>query len=102
MKVSYRRYQEQNSEKLRSLSKNDTKEFWNTLNNFSGRKKENADIPIETFYDYFKNLNEDMRDENDIVCNDMFENPVYDKILNGSITESEIIDAICNKKSKKW
>ena len=45
MKVSYRKYQE----KLRSLSKNDTKEFWNSLSNFSGRKKENADIPIEIF-----------------------------------------------------
>ena len=49
------------AEKLTSLSKNDTKEFWNTLSNFSGRKKENADIPIA----YFKNLNEEMQDEND-------------------------------------
>ena len=40
-------------------------EFWNTLNNFSGRKTENADILIETFYDYFKNLTEDMQNEND-------------------------------------
>ena len=49
------------TEKLKSLSKNDTNELWNTLNNFSGRKKENADIPIA----YFKNLNEEMQDEND-------------------------------------
>ena len=66
----------------------------------SGRKKENADISIETFYDYFKNLNEDMQGEDDIVFNDMCENPVYDIILNGSITESEIIDVI--KKFKTW
>ena len=33
-------------------------------------------------------------DEDDIVFNDMCENSVYDMILNGSITESEIIDAI--------
>jgi len=39
-----------------------------------------------------------MQDENDIVFNDMFENPVYDMILNGPITESEIIDAIKNLK----
>jgi hypothetical protein len=45
VKASYRRYQE----KLSNLSKNDTKEFWNSLSNFSGRKKENADIPIEIF-----------------------------------------------------
>jgi len=39
-----------------------------------------------------------MQDENDIVFKDMFEHPVYDMILNGSITESEIIDAIKNLK----
>jgi hypothetical protein len=33
-------------------------------------------------------------DEDDIVFNDMCENSVYDMILNGSITESGIIDAI--------
>ena len=78
------------AEKLTSLSKNDTKEFWNTLSNFSGRKKENADIPIETFYKYLKNLNEEMQDENDeddILFWMTYENPVYDMILNGSITK---------------
>jgi len=39
-----------------------------------------------------------MQDENYIVFNDMFEHPVYDMILNVSITESEIIDAIKNLK----
>ena len=45
-----------------------------------------------------------MQDENgvdDIVFNGMCENPVYDMILNGSITESEIIDAIKNLKIGK-
>jgi hypothetical protein len=37
---------------------------------------------------------QDENDEEDIVFNDMCENSVYDMILNGSITESEIIDAI--------
>ena len=32
--------------------------------------------------------------EDNIVLNDMCQNPVYNMILNGSITESEIIDAI--------
>ena len=42
-----------------------------------------------------------MQDENDIVFNDMCGNPVYDMMLNGSITESEIIDAITNLKNGK-
>jgi hypothetical protein len=41
-----------------------------------------------------------MQGEDDIVFNDMCENPVYDIILNGSITKSEIIDVI--KKFKNW
>ena len=44
---------------------------------------------------------QDENDEDDIVFNDMCENPVYDMILNGSITESEIIDAIKNLKNGK-
>ena len=39
--------------------------------------------------------------KDDIVFNNMCENPVYDMILNGSITESEIIDAIQNLKNGK-
>ena len=38
-------------------------------------------------------------DEDHIVLNNMCQNPVYDMILNGSITESEIIDAIKNGKA---
>ena len=38
-------------------------------------------------------------DEDNIVLNDMCQNPVYDMILNESITESEIIDAIKNGKA---
>ena len=38
-------------------------------------------------------------DEDNIVLNDMCQNPVYNMILNGSITESEIIDAIKNGKA---
>ena len=44
---------------------------------------------------------QDENDEDDIVFNDNCENPVYDMILNGSITESEIIDAIKNLKHGK-
>ena len=42
---------------------------------------------------------QDQNDEDDIVFSDICENPVYDMILNRSITESEIIDAIKNGKA---
>ena len=44
---------------------------------------------------------QDENNEDDIVFNDMCENPVYDMIVNGPITESEIIDAIKNLKNGK-
>ena len=53
-------------------------------------KKKKSDIPIETFYKYLKNLNEEMQDENDeddILFWMTYENPVYGMILNGSITK---------------
>ena len=42
---------------------------------------------------------QDENNEDDIVFNDMCENPIYDMIVNGPITESEIIDAIKNGKA---
>ena len=44
---------------------------------------------------------QDENNEDDIVFNDMCENPIYDMIVNGPITESEIIDAIKNLKNGK-
>jgi hypothetical protein len=56
-------------------------------------------IIIETFYDYFKKLNsgtsdEDVNDHDEININQICDNPVYDEILNGKITELEITEAI--------
>ena len=59
---------------------------------------------IDTFYEYFKNLNNYEEDYDEIgidhssVCN----NPIYDEILNLEITEKLIVDAskgLTNSKS---
>ena len=58
MNSSFKKFQENNAAKLRKASTNDTKKLWKILNNINGCKKENIDIPIDTLYEYFKNLNE--------------------------------------------
>ena len=42
---------------VRSLSKSDTKAFWNTLHKYSTNKKDNPDIDLENFFEYLKKLN---------------------------------------------
>ena len=64
------------------------------------------DIPIDTLYDYFKTINANTNlgtdDEIDgIKINELCENLLYDNILNGAISESEISETIRkNKKTK--
>ena len=78
---------------------NDPKAFWNTLNKFSTNSHKTHDIPIDTLYDYFKTINANTNlgadDEVDgININELCENPLYDNILNGVISESEISETI--------
>ena len=54
---------------------------------------------VEIFYDYFKKLN--AGDEDEININEICDNPVYDEILNGKITELEITEAIRELKNNK-
>jgi phage host-nuclease inhibitor protein Gam len=97
LNANYQKYTEKCSDELRSLSKTNTKAFWKTVHKFSNRKKEDPSVEIETFYDYFKKLNagdEDVNDHDEININEICDNPVYDEILNGKITELEITEAI--------
>ena len=100
---SFRLYQEKCSEELRSHSKHDTKAFWRTIKKYSGSTKRNPPIPIDTFYEYFKSLNDadDADDDNDVDLHQICENPLYDVMLNSEIAETEILDAIKNLKNSK-
>ena len=76
------------------------------LNTFSTNNSKTHDIPIDTLYDYFKtinaNTNLDTDDEIDgIDINELCENPLYDHILNGVISESEISETITKLKNNK-
>ena len=101
LNTSYQKYKEKCASELRALSNNDTKGFWKTLKKYSGNRKETPPVDIDTFFEYFKNLNfceEEYSDINiDEVCND----PMYNEMLNGIITEKEVLDAIKGLKNNK-
>ena len=93
VQTNYDRYQKQTQ-----------KHFGKQVHKFSNRKKEDPSVEIETFYDYFKKLNagdEDVNDHEEININDICNNPVYDEILNGKITELEMTEAIRELKNNK-
>ena len=58
-------YQLQLENKLRNTSKYNGKDFWKMLNRFAKNKKDDqSNIFIETLYDYFKNLNTNIDNDN--------------------------------------
>ena len=63
-------------------------------------KKENVDIPVDTLYEYFKNLNE-KDDEAGTFLDNICDNQIYDDILNGDIIEDEVLNAIKKLKNGK-
>ena len=100
MNISFEKIQENNAPKLREASKNDTNKMWKILNNMNGCKKEKVDIPIDTLYEYFKDVNEN-DDEEGTFLHNICNNQIYDDILNGDITEDEVLNAIKNLKNDK-
>ena len=69
----------------------------------NGCKKENVDIPVNTLYEYLKKLNEndENNDEAGTFLDNICDNQIYDDILNGDITEDEVLNAIKNLKNGK-
>jgi len=47
---------------LRNLRKSNSKEYWKILN--IGKTKTEPNIPIESLFEYFKNLNETPKENN--------------------------------------
>lgn len=111
MTCSYKNYQEKCIQELRKHSKSDSKKYWNILNRLNKLSKDEPDIPIETFYEYFKNLYADnVNDEpNNYEIDDVdlqlfvTNNPRIDDIINYnySVTEDEVKRAVSKLKMIK-
>lgn len=99
-------YERQQQTKLRTLHKKSPKEYWKILNSLD-RQKQSKMPPLNSFLDFFKNLNtqdESMRED------DSYENMHIidelnldddDQLLNSPITAEEISKCILNLKNSK-
>ena len=81
--------------KLRNLKSKSPKQFWKISNNPQS-KKENKDISINDLYNFFKDINSpnDSHDPESENLNFSIYND--DEILNGYISENEILKCINN------
>ena len=94
-----RLYRKKMSLELRNLRKS---EYWKILNR--GKTKTEPNIPIESLFEYFKNLNETPI-ENDQAFSfpniDPFDLNCVNENLNKKITQKEILDCIKRLKNNK-
>ena len=101
-KLNYfiRKHKKDTQNKLRKLKSKSPKQFWKILNNLQS-KKENKDISINDLYNFFKDINSP-NDSNDAESENLnFSIDNDDEILNGHISENEILKCINNLKNNK-
>ena len=102
MNKCFQEYEFKIENELREKSESNPAELWKILNNFNFNKSKNdSKISIEQLYDYFKNLNiSDEVDDSHFDIPDLDDNLAND-ILNGKITEDEVISAVKDLKNCK-
>ena len=64
------------------------------MNKYSGNREETPPVDIDTFFEYFKNMNFCEEEESDINIDEFCNDPMYNEMLNEIITEKEVLDAI--------
>ena len=101
-KLNYfiRKHKKDTQNKLRKLKSKSPKQFWKILNNLQS-KKENKDISINDLYTFFKDI-DSPNDSNDAESENLnFSIDNDDEILNGHISENEVLKCIINLKNNK-
>ena len=98
MNKHIRKHKFQTKQKLRKLNKHKPKEFWKIINNLE-KKSEDASLPINQFYEYFKELNALPDTHENIEPNiNIHDN---DEIINSPITREEITKCAKQLKNNK-
>lgn len=93
MNTHINKFNRETQENLRKLKSKNPKHFWKLINSLE-RNDDDSDINVETLYDYFKTLNENNDQGNDITYAFNVDVTDDDEILNSSITEAEILKCI--------
>lgn len=86
-------YNRKQQVKLRKMERSSPKEYWKLINNFNKAKEQNKPS-LESFLDFFENLNMPESNDVELYYGESFANLIdpndYDQILNRPITEDEI------------
>ncbi|MCW4343918.1 MAG: reverse transcriptase family protein [Candidatus Thiodiazotropha endolucinida] len=95
------KHNQSTQQKLRNMKSKRPKDFWKIINATDNKTKDD-EIELKTFYDFFKNLNQQDGDNDETP----FERPNIDltddeELINSSITESEILACIKSLKNNK-
>ena len=95
----FKSYQDSIVKKLHDLQTTNPKAYWSIINRSGEAKKVLNDITVDTFYDHFKNLNQEQEsDYPDIPVEQITQ---YNTELNREISELEIKQAIKGLKNNK-
>ncbi|MCG8033764.1 MAG: reverse transcriptase family protein [Candidatus Thiodiazotropha taylori] len=94
------KYKYKNANKLRNMHSSKPKDFWHYLNSIK-RQTKTSSPPLQTFYDYFKNINTSEDNTDFDFHNSKFNIEDSNQMLNENISESEISLAIRGLKSGK-
>lgn len=100
MKQSIARFKTEKINKIKKLKNAKPKEFWKIIN--SVNKRERSTAPLDDLHAYFREINDQTYDDENIENNNSDENADrLNEELNQSITENEIINAIKQLKNNK-
>ena len=83
-----------NANKLRQLHTRRPKDYWRYLNSLSKNKSSEKSPSLQEFFEHFRNINVSERNEDFVFEQSGFDSENADQILNSSITESELAEAI--------
>ena len=99
LKKQFNEYQKSFVSKLRGLRTSDPKSYWSLLNRGCDKGKiTQQKVAMNVFFDHFKNLNNVENDVDIVLPDDVTE---YNTVINESITEKEVLEAIKSLKNQK-
>ena len=100
-KLNYfiRKHKKDTQNKLRKLKSKSLKQFWKILNNLQS-KKENKDISMNDLYNFFEDINSPNDSHDPESENLIFSIDNDDEILNGHMSENEILKCINDLKKQ--
>lgn len=99
MNACIKKHNDSVKSKLKNVKKGNPKEYWKILNSSNNKCK--TEVDIKAMFDYMKKVNEGNGGDNDTNDCEFVLDDTHNSILNGQITENEILQAVSKLKNNK-